>query len=167
MKTHSKAIGAVLFVLASSQLFAQAPAPNPALATPPKLDKVEKPEKADEAPASAMAIGKEKKKNATVDRREGGKVTEVDVTSGGSHYKLKPNPEVGNAPAGSVQGTVNRPAQWSVLEFGGPKKEAKEEKDVPQTLQPYVPASPPPPPALPDVKSDSTSASNPSKKKSP
>lgn len=166
MKTHSKAIGAFLLVLATSQLYAQVPAPNPALATPPKLNKVERPEKADDAPASAMAIEKEKKKNATVDRREGGKVTEVDVTSGGSHYKLKPNPEVGNAPAGSVQGTVNRPAQWSILEFGGPKKEAKEEKEVPQTLQPLVPASAPPPPALPDVKSDSTSASNPSKKKS-
>ena len=76
---------------------------------------------------------------ATEKKNNLGQVTEVEVTSGGSHYVLRPNPEHGNTPRGTVEGDANRPAQWKVLEFGG-KKEVKESKE-PEPL-PVLPPAP-------------------------
>lgn len=97
--------------------------------TPPKLEKLE------EVPDSGITISKPEAKNKVTEKRaNGGKVTEVQVKSGKSNYTLKANPEVGNAPKGTVQGDANRGAQWTVLEFGG-KKESKEVESAP-TLPP-------------------------------
>jgi hypothetical protein len=119
--------------------------------TPPKLEKIE------EAPDSGITISKpESNKNKMVEKRVNGKVTEVQVKTGKSQYVVKANPEIGNAPKGTVQGDANRGAQWSILEFGG-KKESKEVETIP-TLQP-APGSTPTKSA-----SASASASMPNKK---
>lgn len=165
MKIILKPAGLLLVSLLSAQALAQTgsgstplPAPNPALALPPKLDleetdknaaakrNVAKPPAAASTPAPASApglsLGKpDANKNEVRERREGGKVTEVEVSSGGSTYKLQANPNVGNAPEGTVQGSSNRPALWSIFQFGGPKKESKEEKETEPVLQP-APARP-------------------------
>lgn len=170
MKLILNRVGLLAIAFSSLQFDAQAqtqnpnssagalPAPNPALAAPPRFD----PESADKeantkakaaksptanadaVPASApgLSLGKpDAKKNEVRERREGGKVTEVEVSAGGSNYRLQANPNVGNAPEGTVQGTSNRPALWSIFQFGGPKKESKEEKETEPVLQP-APARP-------------------------
>ena len=100
--------------------------------TPPKSDLVTPPpppqlEVLEEGPPAAdIKAGKPEQKNQTKDIRDNtGKVTEVQVQSGKSHYVLKADPEIGNAPKGTAQGDNNRPAQWTILQFGG-KKESKD-----------------------------------------
>ncbi|MFZ6816820.1 hypothetical protein [Undibacterium sp. Ji22W] len=88
---------------------------------PPKLEKLE------EGPDSDVKLIKpEGTKLKTVERKENGKVTEVQVRSGKSTYTVKPN----NAPKGTPEGDANRAAQWKVMEFGG-KKETKEVESLP------------------------------------
>lgn len=117
--------------------------------SPPKMEKIE------EIPDSGITISKpEPAKSKMVEKRVNGKVTEVQVKSGKSSYTVKANPEVGNAPKGTVQGDANRAAQWTILEFGG-KKESKEVETIP-TLQPV--------PAKAASASASASASMPNKK---
>ncbi|MBI3712909.1 MAG: hypothetical protein HY253_08100 [Burkholderiales bacterium] len=88
---------------------------------PPKLEKLE------EGPETDIKLIKpESNKLKTVGRREGGKVTEVQVKSGKSQYTVKTN----DAAKGTREGDANRAAQWKVMEFGG-KKEAKESESLP------------------------------------
>jgi hypothetical protein len=62
------------------------------------------------------------------EKKDGGRVTEVKVEAGGSHYTMKPNTPAGNAQVGDVQsGNSVRPPQWTVLEFGPGKKKTPEE----------------------------------------
>lgn len=89
---------------------------------PPKLEKLE------EGPETDIKLIKpESNKLKTVERREGGKVTEVQVKSGKSQYTVKTN----NAMKGTREGDANRAAQWKVLEFGG-KKESKQVESLPE-----------------------------------
>jgi len=77
-------------------------------------------------PDSGITIAKpEAAQNSVTEKRVAGKVTEVQVQSGKSHYVVKPNAEVGNAVKGSIDAQSSRPAQWTLLEFGA-KKEVKE-----------------------------------------
>ena len=93
---------------------------------PPRLEVLE------EGPSAADLKGaKQEQRNQTKEIRDNsGKVTEVQVHSGGSNYVLKADPEIGNAPHGTAQGTTNRPAQWNILQWGG-KKESKEAEPLP------------------------------------
>jgi hypothetical protein len=50
-------------------------------------------------------------------RDNGGQVSSVDVTSGGSHYTMQPNNPAGNAVPGSVTGNQVRGATWTVGTF--------------------------------------------------
>lgn len=148
---HSPATLLLLLSLASLPFAVQAQS-KPA-STPPNLEKLE------EVPDSGITISKpETAKNKMVEKRVGGKVTEVQVKSGKSNYVVKANPEYGNAPKGTVQGDANRGAQWKVLEFGG-KKEPKEIEPVPM-LEP----APAPAPATTKAPSSSAAASMPTKK---
>lgn len=80
--------------------------------------------------------------NKTTEKKNAlGQVTEVEVTSGGSHYVLRPNPEHGNTPRGTPEGDANRAAQWKLLEFGG-KKESKEKEVEPLPVLPPAPVNP-------------------------
>ena len=124
MSNFSPVLCALTILLASASSFAQAPAKVDPV--PPKLEKLE------EGPSEpALGISKPEPRNKVSEKRNNaGKVTEVQVKSGKSNYTVKANPEVGNAPKGTVQGDANRAAQWTILEFGG-KKEGKEAEPLP------------------------------------
>lgn len=109
---------ATCFVIsASTSVVAQEKTAPP----PPKLEKLE------EGPDSDVKLIKpESNRLKTVERKENGKVTEVQVRTGKSTYTVKPN----NAPRGTPEGDANRAAQWKVMEFGG-KKETKEVESLP------------------------------------
>ena len=93
---------------------------------PPRLEVLE-----EGPPEADVKAGKAEPRNQTKEIRDNtGKVTEVQVQSGGSHYVLKADPEIGNAPKGTAQGINNRPAQWTIFQFGG-KKENKESEPLP------------------------------------
>jgi hypothetical protein len=122
MKKMSKILSGVLsglFLLSfAGVVLAQTQKPDQA---PPKLDKLE-----DGAADPSLSVGKPEPKNKVTEKRNNaGKVTEVQVKSGKSNYTLKADPEVGNAPKGTVQGNANRAPQWTILEFGGKKKAKK------------------------------------------
>jgi hypothetical protein len=76
-----------------------------------------------------------------VEHRNGGQVTEVEVTAGGSHYYMKPNNQPGNAQTNSI-----RAPQWKVGEFDlAGKRRATDAsgQNTPTT------ADAPPPPSMP------------------
>ncbi|MBI1834842.1 MAG: hypothetical protein HYR92_03610 [Burkholderiales bacterium] len=109
---------ACLFAVAPVTVSAQEKTAPP----PPKLEKLE------EGPETDIKLIKpESTKLKTVERREGGKVTEVQVKSGKSQYTVKTN----DAVKGTREGDANRAAQWKVMEFGG-KKEAKQTESLPE-----------------------------------
>jgi len=95
---------------------------------PPELEKL------DEGPETGVTIIKPQPRNKITEKHEKGKVNEVEVKSGGSTYTLRGDPAIGNTAKGTPNGDANRPAMWTVLEFGGPK-EVKEAEQIP-TLPP-------------------------------
>src|SRR5450830_701538 len=100
---------------------------------PPRLEVLE-----EGRPEADIKAAKPEPRNQTKEIRDNaGKVTEVQVQSGGSHYVLKADPEIGNAPKGTAQGVNNRPPQWTIFQFGG-KKENKEVEPLP--VLPQAPA---------------------------
>lgn len=149
MKSFVNSSSAIALGLILGSLSITVQAQSTPASSPPKMEKIE------EIPDSGITISKpEPAKSKMVEKRVNGKVTEVQVKSGKSSYTVKANPEVGNAPKGTVQGDANRAAQWTILEFGG-KKESKEVETIP-TLQPA--------PAKAASASASASASMPNKK---
>jgi len=134
----TKKSAALLFMLACTAIpvvFAQAPS-KADVPPPPKLEKLE-----EVSDPKGVSVSKPEPKNKVMEKRSnGGKVTEVQVKSGKSNYTVKADPEVGNAPKGTVQGDANRAAQWTILEFGG-KKEVKE-GNPPDVLAPAPAKSP-------------------------
>lgn len=95
---------------------------------PPELEKL------DEGPETGVTIVKPEPRNKIIEKREKGKVNEVEVKSGNSSYTLRGDPAIGNTAKGTPNGDANRPAMWTVKEFGGPK-EVKEAEQIP-TLPP-------------------------------
>lgn len=152
MKKFSKPSTLVLFCLSAVILpFSAMAQTKPVSSAPSSAASVastaEPLERIEEAPDSGVKLIKPGPKASTpskiVEKRAvGGKVTEAEVTAAGSNYTIKANPEIGNAPRGTVQGDANRGAQWKVMEFGG-KKEAKEVEEIP-TLAPAPKVSSPP-----------------------
>lgn len=126
MKNSLLSIAALLVtVQLAAPAIAQAPA-KIEVPPPPKMEKLE-----DGFPDKNLSVGKPEAKNKVFEKKNNaGKVTEVQVKSGKSNYTLKADPEVGNAPKGTVQGNANRAPQWTILEFGG-KKESKEIEQPP------------------------------------
>ncbi|MEB0137932.1 MULTISPECIES: hypothetical protein [unclassified Undibacterium] len=127
-------------LFAISLTHAQTPAKPAALAVPPQMEKLE-----EGPPDSGLSVGKPVPKNKSSEIRDNsGKVNEVKVDAGASHYTLKADPEVGNAPRGTAQGQGNRPPQWTLFEFGH-KKESKEVEPLPvlpSAPEQAAPASP-------------------------
>lgn len=83
-------------------------------------------------------------------RDNGGQVTSVDVTAGGSHYTMQPNNLPGNAAPGGVTGNQVRGATWTVGTFdlsGKRHGNAASGTNAPA-------ADVPPPPPLPANTSD-------------
>ena len=121
MKTTSKRLAAFAVTCLAFAAPYGVSAQDKSAPPPPKLEKLE------EGPESDIKLIKpETTKLKTVERRENGKVTEVQVRSGKSTYTVKPNSE----PKGTPAGDANRAATWKVLEFGG-KKETKEVESLP------------------------------------
>ncbi len=136
MKTMSRNSSTLLLCLLAALLPVAAMAQSKPLITPPGLEKIE------ELPDSGLTIGKPDAAGPmTKEKRVNGKVTEVEVQTGGSKYVVKADPEVGNAPRGTVQGDNNRAAQWTLFEFGN-KKESREVElaPMPPTPEPLRPA---------------------------
>lgn len=107
-----------LFMLATPAILL---AQDKTVPPPPKLEKLEEGTESD-----IKLLKPESNKTKMVEKRQNGKVTEVQVRTGKSSYTVKPN----DAPKGTPEGDANRAAQWKVFEFGG-KKEHKEVEPLP------------------------------------
>lgn len=120
--------------LAGMPVLAQAQTAN---AAPPTMQRLE------EGDAPAVTIRPSDTGKKITEKREQGVVTEVQVKSGNSSYKLKQNAGAGNAAAGDAQSNTVRAAQFTIKEFDlGRKRVVEPQEDA--TLQPA-----PPPPAAP------------------
>ena len=102
----------VAAVFASLHAVAQQPAPVP---PPPAMENLT------EGDDPAITIKKPSSANRATENRVQGKVKAVEVHSGGSTYTVRPNEPAGSALPGDGQSDTSRPAQWKVLEFGGPR----------------------------------------------
>ena len=135
-RTSSRLATLALFLaaqagLAAAQQSTTQPAPSQA---PPKLERIEP---GSDVPATNIPP---KRGTQIKETRDGGQVTEVEVTTpGGSHYYMKPNTQPGNAQTNSI-----RAPQWKVGEFDlSGKRKATSESG---TNAPTTADAPPPPP---------------------
>jgi hypothetical protein len=103
---------------------------------PPQLERLE------EGEASGVTIRGSGEQGRIVEKRAyGGRVTEVQVTSGKSTYYLKPNAPAGSAAYSDTQGNSLGAAQWRIGEFD------LRRSDEAKTSEPAQggPSAPPPP----------------------
>jgi hypothetical protein len=125
--------------LALAQQAQQTPTQKPPSSAPPKLERIE------EGSDTPITVTPQQRRGAKInEKREGGRVTEVEVTSGKSSYTMK-----GAAPGSVVQtgdntGSTLRPPQWKVLEFDLSRKKQKTGEAADAAT---ADAPPPPPPA--------------------
>jgi hypothetical protein len=119
----------------ASVVNAQQTAPSSA---PPKLERIEP---GSDTPITVTPKSANEKK--ITEKREGGRVTEVQVKSGKSTYIMKPNVPAGNAQPGDGQSSAIRAPQWQVLEFELGRKKQKEREE--EAAAAAVPPPPPPP----------------------
>lgn len=137
-KFWSVAVACAAFCAAPLPGSAQQPAGD--APPPPQLEKLEE----GDAPAVTIRKPAGQEQKVTDKRARGGKVTEVQVSSGKRTYYLKPNDSAGSALPGDMQSNAARAAQWKVLEFGSsrtPEADAARAAAVPP---PPVPATPAP-----------------------
>ncbi|MFL6672270.1 MAG: hypothetical protein ACJ8LG_03140 [Massilia sp.] len=126
---------------------AAAQQPAPPSDKPPRLERIEP---GSDVPATTIPP---RGRTQIKEKKQGGQVTEVEVTSGGSHYTMKPNNQPGTISPGDAQSSGIRAPQWQVLEFdlnakrkaasGAPNAAAAEAAAAPAAAE----ASPPPRPA--------------------
>jgi hypothetical protein len=135
-----------LFLLsgASMPVFAQQPGGRADAPPPPRLERLEE----GEPPAVTIPGGGQPERSIT-EKREQGRVTEVEVHTGRSTYVVKPLNPSGSALPGDTQANTNRAAQFKVKEFDLSKPEDLKEQPQPQ---PQTLETPPAPAVLPPVK---------------
>lgn len=126
-----------LFFAVSMPVFAQQPRGRADAPPPPTLERLEE----GEAPAVTIPGGGQPERSIT-EKREQGRVTEVEVRTGRSTYVVKPLNPGGSALPGDTQANTNRAAQFKVKEFDLSKPEDLKPQVQPQT--PQAPAAPPP-----------------------
>ena len=137
MRAHTSWLALPLVLLASGAL---------AQSAPPQPQQLERIEEVDNPVTVTAKPGRETR---IVEKREGGRVTEAKVKSGGSTYTVKPNTPAGSALPGDAAGSANRGPQWTVLEFDLLSKKKKrsaeeaEKEDGPPPPPPAKPAQPP------------------------
>jgi len=125
-----------LCLLAHASLaLAQQAAPS---AAPPKLERIEEGSDQPITVTPPRSTGGSK----VTEKKEGGKVTEVQVKAGPSTYTMKPHSPAGNAQAGDATAGTLRAPQWKVMEFDLSRKKKTDKEDVPEA----APVPPPPPP---------------------
>lgn len=97
-----------------------------AVPKPPMMEKLE------DTDANTLIPEKESGTKMT-ERREQGKVKEVQVQSGGSNYTVKANEQPGSILPGDAQSTATKVPMWKVLEFdlGAHKERAGKADNVP------------------------------------
>ena len=126
-----------LMFAASLPASAQQPRGRADAPPPPQLEKLEE----GEAPAVTIPGGGQPERSIT-EKREQGRVTEVEVRTGRSTYVVKPLNPAGSALPGDTQANTNRAAQFRVKEFDLSKPEDLKPQAQPQV--PQAPAAPPP-----------------------
>jgi len=130
--SRSTLLALLLAAQAGAALAQQSGTQAPPNQAPPKLERIEP---GSDVPATAILP----KRGTTINEtRDGGQVTEVEVTSGGSHYYMKPNSQPGNAQTNSI-----RAPQWKVGEFDLSGKRKATSDSTPAA------ADVPPPPPMP------------------
>jgi hypothetical protein len=128
--------------LAAAQQTAQPAQSAPPSEKPPKLERIEP---GSDVPATTIPP---KGGTQIKEKKQGGKVTEVEVQAGPSHYTMQPNTPAGNAQVGTVEtGNAVRPPQWKVLEFDLNRKRKQGEAGSGETAPSAVDVPPPPRPA--------------------
>ena len=107
---------------------------------PPKLERIEE---GSDTPITVTPQQRNDKK--ITEKREGGRITEVQVTTGKSSYTMKATPPDSVMQTGDTTGSTLRPPQWKVMEFDfGKKKQSAGDEGAAATT---ATAPPPPPPA--------------------
>jgi hypothetical protein len=104
---------------------------------PPKMERVEE---GSDTPITVTPQQRNAKK--ITEKREGGRTTEVQVSTGKSSYTMKANPPGAVSQPGDTTGSTLRPPQWKVLEFDLFKKKQKERAEAEAAA---TAAAPPPP----------------------
>jgi hypothetical protein len=104
---------------------------------PPKLERIE------EGSENPITVTPKRGAKKITEKREGGRTTEVQVTTGKSSYTMKANPPDAISQPGDTTGSTLRPPQWKVLEFDFGKKKQKE---LDEAAAAATAAAPPPPP---------------------
>ena len=137
MRTPHLLSALFLFSAAAMPVLAQQPGARADAPPPPRLERLEE----GEAPAVTIPGGGQPERSIT-ERREQGRVTEVEVRTGRSTYVVKPLSPAGSALPGDTQANTNRAAQFKVKEFDLSKPE--DLKPRPQPQAPQAPAAPPP-----------------------
>jgi len=141
---RTTSVGKILLLgmLAYASLAQAQQAPSSA---PPKLERIE------EGSATPITVTPKQRSDANRsgtsinEKREGGRVTEVEVTTGGSSYTMKGAAPGSVIQTGDASGSTLRPPQWKVMEFDLFKKKQKdgEEADAGTANAPPPPLPPP------------------------
>jgi hypothetical protein len=108
---------------------------------PPQLERIEK---GSDTPIVVTPGQKSGKK--IVEKRDNGRTTEVQVSTGKSSYTMKANAPGAIGQGGDASAGALRPPQWKVLEFDLFKKKQKKELDEAAAA---ATADAPPPPPMP------------------
>jgi hypothetical protein len=111
---------------------------------PPQLERVEE---GSDTPITTVAPPQRGAKKQVTERRDGGQVSEVQITSGKSSYTMKANPPTTiSQPADPASGSL-RPPQWKVMEFDLFSKKKPKEGEEAEAATAVAPPPPPPPSA--------------------
>ena len=124
-------------------------AQTPPSEAPPKLERIE-----EGADTPITITPKRDNRNKIIEKRDGGQVKEVQVTTGGSTYTMK-GAGAATASTNNSEGTGStlRPPQWKVLEFDlSKKKQSEREAEAAAAAAAAPPAFVPPPPPPPAAK---------------
>jgi hypothetical protein len=139
MRTPHLLSALLLLSCASMPIFAQQPGGRADAPPPPRLERLEEGE-----PPTVTIPGGGQPERSITEKREQGRVTEIEVHTGHSTYVVKPLNPAGSALPGDTQANTNRAAQFKVKEFDFSKPEDLKEQPQPQNLQsPPTPAVPP------------------------
>jgi hypothetical protein len=109
---------------------------------PPQLEKLEE----GEQPASPAGGQEQPRSIVTEKRAYGGRVTEIEVQSGGSKYYLQPNTQGGSSLPGDMDSNRMRAPQWRVKEFDLRRGDESKKPSEPAAAVPPPPAGPAAPP---------------------
>ncbi|RJG15446.1 DUF2782 domain-containing protein [Massilia cavernae] len=144
-----KLLAAGLIVQSGAVLAQTPPAQTAPSQAPPKLERIEE---GSDTPITITP--RREQRNKIVERRDGGQVKEVKVTTGGSTYTMKgAGPATASTNNSEGAGSTLRPPQWQILEFDlSKRKQSEREAEATAAAAAAPPALVPPPPPPPAAK---------------